>query len=157
MQPNDTPITIKVAAILRNRRQYFLCDGCTEFHRRWVPSLFLRTSIIVANASCIYTRAVYTYMHVFYFLLLMTAKKYLTRPEFADHTRDVAHPVLPPQGRQLPFAAMPQHRVIIKAKCLGCSHPLPKERLFMCRPRSINSSNTKKKEMRLFRASKGNE
>jgi len=46
----------------------------------------------------------------------MIAKKHLTRPESADRARNVAHPVLPPQGPQLPFAAVPQHRVISKSE-----------------------------------------
>lgn len=46
----------------------------------------------------------------------MTAKKHLTRPESADRARNVAHPVLPPQGLRLPFAAVPQHRVISKSE-----------------------------------------
>lgn len=60
----------------------------------------------------------YTYTHtrVHITSLLTTAKKHLTRPESTDRARNVAHPVLPPQGPRLPFAAVPQHRVISKSE-----------------------------------------
>lgn len=54
--------------------------------------------IIALNASFL---CIYVYICTY---ILITAKKHLTRPELADRTLDVAHPALPPQGRQLPFA-----------------------------------------------------
>lgn len=55
---------------------------------------------ITLGTSLLY---LHVYMHVYPDL---TAKEHLTRSELADRTRDVAHPALPPQGRQLPFAAL---------------------------------------------------
>lgn len=59
--------------------------------------VFSFMSIIALDASLLY---LYVYMQVY----LDLRKKHLTRSELVDRTRDVAHPALPPQGYQLPFA-----------------------------------------------------
>jgi hypothetical protein len=118
-RPNDRPITVK------RRFPIAAHDSVAMPPAIKIPPLFSYAPIIVAGRVNMHA---YSHTHNFSSLMI-TARKHLSRNSKPKIALAMSlNPALPPQGRQLPFAAVSRHCVIIKARTLGRSHPPSQKR-----------------------------